>query len=52
MKDMLSELKERCENGDFDDNELIDLVLHLDRENQMLLEENIRLAKDRSDTNE
>lgn len=44
MKDMLLELKERCENGDFDDNELIDLVLHLDRENQMLLEENIKLV--------
>lgn len=45
MNDKLLELKEKCENGDFDDNELIDLVLHLDRENQMLFDENKKLSK-------
>lgn len=36
----INELREKVKNGDFDDNELIDLVLHLERENQALLEEN------------
>lgn len=45
MSDKLLELKERCENGDFDDNELIDLVLHLEKENQVLLEENKKLVE-------
>lgn len=36
----INELREKVKNGDFDDNELIDLVLYLERENQALLEEN------------
>lgn len=36
----INELREKVKNGDFDDNELIDLVLYLERENQVLLEEN------------
>ncbi len=39
----INELREKVKNGDFDDNELIDLVLYLERENQSLnkqLEEN------------
>ena len=40
MNNKLLELKEQVKNGDFDDNELIDLVLYLERENQLLLEEN------------
>lgn len=39
MNNKLLELKEKVKNGDFDDNELIDLILHLERENQLLLEE-------------
>lgn len=35
----INELREKVKNGDFDDNELIDLVLYLERENQALLEE-------------
>lgn len=46
MNDKVLELKEKCKNGDFDDNELIDLVLHLDRKNQMLVEENIKLEQE------
>ena len=38
----INELREKVKNGDFDDNELIDLVLYLERENQALLEENTR----------
>lgn len=34
------ELLEQVRNGEFDDNELIGLILHLERENQVLLEEN------------
>lgn len=44
MKDKLSELIEEVKNGIFDDNELIDLVLHLDRENKILLKENSEFA--------
>ncbi len=36
----INDLREKVQNGDFDDNELIDLVLYLERENQVLLEEN------------
>lgn len=36
----INELREKVKNGDFDDNELIDLILYLERENQVLLEEN------------
>lgn len=36
----INELREKVKNGDFDDDELIDLVLYLERENQALLEEN------------
>ena len=43
MNNKLLKLKEQVKNGDFDDNELIDLVLHLERENQILLEENKKL---------
>ena len=32
----INELREKVKNGDFDDNELIDLVLYLERENQEL----------------
>ena len=40
MNNKLLEIEEKVKNGDFDDNELIDLVLYLERENQALLEEN------------
>ena len=40
MNNKLLVLKEKVKNGDFDDNELIDLALYLERENQALLEEN------------
>lgn len=43
MNNKLLEIEEKVKNGDFDDNELIDLVLHLERENQILLEENKKL---------
>lgn len=43
MNNKLLELKEQVKNGDFDDNELINLVLHIERENQILLEENKKL---------
>lgn len=36
----INDLREKVKNGDFDDNELIDLVIYLERENQALLEEN------------
>lgn len=36
----INELREKVKNGDFDDNELIDLVIYLERENQFLLKEN------------
>lgn len=39
----INELREKVKNGYFDDNELIDLVLYLERENQVLLEENKKL---------
>lgn len=39
------ELLEQVRNGEFDDNELIELVLYLDRQNQMLLEENKKLVE-------
>lgn len=43
MNNKLLEIEEKVKNGYFDDNELIDLVLHLEKENQVLLEENKKL---------
>lgn len=40
MNNKLLEIEEKVKNGYFDDNELIDLILYLERENQALLEEN------------
>lgn len=45
MNNKLLELKEQVKNGDFDDNELIDLVLQLDSENQILFNENVAISK-------
>ena len=43
MNNKVVEIEEKVKNGDFDDNELINLVLHIERENQILLEENKKL---------
>ena len=42
----INELREKVKNGYFDDNELIDLILYLERENQALLEENKKLQQE------
>ena len=44
MNNKLLELVEEVKGGKFDDNELIDLVLYLDKENKILLKENNELA--------
>jgi len=40
----LKELYEKLENGEFDDNELIDLLIHYRKENSMLKNENKRIS--------
>lgn len=46
MNDKLLELVEEVKSGEFDDNELIDLVLYLDKENEILLKEDNELANE------
>ena len=46
MNDKLLELVEEVKSGKFDDNELIDLVLYLDKENEILLKEDNELANE------
>ena len=40
----LKELDEKVQNGEFDDNELIDLLIHYRKENSMLKNENKRIS--------
>jgi hypothetical protein len=47
----MEEKLEQCKNGEFDDNELIDLVLHYERENSILMQENQRLANENAKLN-
>lgn len=52
MNNKLLELKEKVKNGYFDDNELIDLVLYLERENQELKKELEIIIKCSDNTND
>ena len=40
----IKELNEKVENGEFDDNELIDLLIHYRKENSILKNENKRIS--------
>lgn len=40
----IKELNEKIENGEFDDNELIDLLIHYRKENTILKNENKRIS--------
>lgn len=46
MNNKLLELVEEVKGGKFDDNELIDLVLYLDKENKILLKEDNELVNE------